>query len=111
MTDVQTLVSQCRKLGAEFIPQPNGTLKVWAPAPLPEPLREALRKHKAEVLALLRQSPSWPCPLCGGPVRLESFRDDEAPTQFWTCTHCATWGATRDGARFPTVWVSGTTMQ
>lgn len=53
MTDVQTLLTRCRELGAEFIPQPDGKLKVRAPAPLPEPLRAALKQHKAEVLALL----------------------------------------------------------
>ena len=53
MSDVHTLLTRCRELGAEFLPQPNGKLKVRAPAPLPENLREALRLRKAEILALL----------------------------------------------------------
>lgn len=53
MSDVSALLLRCKALGAEFLPQPNGKLKIKAPAPLPEPLREALRQHKAEVLALL----------------------------------------------------------
>lgn len=111
MSDVQTLVNRCYALGAEFLPQPDGKLKVRAPAPLPEPLRVALKQHKAEVLALLRECPSWSCPACKGVVRLEPFREEEAPTRFWTCTNCSTWGATREGATFPTVWVSKTTIQ
>jgi hypothetical protein len=53
VSDVRTLLSQCQALGAEFSPQPDGRWKVKAPAPLPEELREQLRQHKAEVLALL----------------------------------------------------------
>ena len=50
MSDVQALLTRCRELGAEFIPQPNGKLKVKAPAPLPENLRQELRRRKPEVL-------------------------------------------------------------
>jgi len=53
MSDVQTLLTLCRELGAEFIPGPDGKLKVRAPAPLPEELREQLRQRKSELLALL----------------------------------------------------------
>src|SRR5690349_12561315 len=53
MSDVQALLIRCRALGAEFIPTPEAKLKVKAPIPLPENLREALRQRKAEVLALL----------------------------------------------------------
>src|SRR5262245_48691549 len=55
MSNVQTLLARCWELGAEFIPAPDGKLKVRAPAPLPEELQEELRRRKPEVLALLRQ--------------------------------------------------------
>ncbi|NOT55859.1 MAG: hypothetical protein HOP18_14770 [Deltaproteobacteria bacterium] len=51
--DIQTLLSKCRELGAEITPTLHGTIKLKAPAPLPDELREELRHHKAEVLALL----------------------------------------------------------
>jgi hypothetical protein len=53
MSDVQTLLVRCQKLGASLTPSPDGKLKVRAPAPLPEELREALKRHKAEILPLL----------------------------------------------------------
>jgi hypothetical protein len=96
MSDVQTLLARCQKLGATFTPGPDGKLKVRAPAPLPEELREQLRRCKSEVLALLSpQQPrkkdvltpwgwlsrlseedkrrweernSWPCRHCGKPA-------------------------------------------
>lgn len=53
MSDVQTLLARCRELGAELTPTSHGTLKVKAPAPLPDELQAQLRQRKAEVLALL----------------------------------------------------------
>jgi hypothetical protein len=53
MSDVQALLARCRELGAELTPTPHGTLKVKAPAPLPDTLRDELKQRKAEVLALL----------------------------------------------------------
>ncbi len=58
MSDVQTLLARCRELGAEFTPSPDGKLKVKAPAPLPEELRQELKRRKCEVLALL-EAVSW----------------------------------------------------
>lgn len=55
MSDVQTLLNRCQDLGVTLTPTPDGKLKVKAPAPLPEALREQLRQRKAEVLALLRE--------------------------------------------------------
>lgn len=55
MTDVQTLLTRCRELGAEFFPLPDGKLKIRAPAPLPEELQAALRERKSELLTLLQQ--------------------------------------------------------
>jgi ribosomal protein L37AE/L43A len=104
MSDVQTLLTRCRELGAEFTPTPEGKLKVRAPSPLPEPLREALKQHKAEVMALLCQSPAWSCPVCGGPVRLDPPDVTILPTRLWTCSSCGAYGAAREGAPFPTVW-------
>ncbi len=53
VSDVQVLLNRCRELGAEFIPQPDGKLKIRAPAPLPDDLRAILKQRKEEVLALL----------------------------------------------------------
>ena len=112
MSDVQTLLARRRDLGAELTSTPHGTLKVKAPAPLPEALRAELNRRKTEVLALLtqQQASPLPCPACGGRVRLDP-PDKSLPTRFWTCPGCGTWGATREGAPFPVVWVSGKTMQ
>jgi hypothetical protein len=52
----QTLLARCRELGAELTPTPQGTLKVRARSPLPAALKNELRQHKAEVLALLTRS-------------------------------------------------------
>ena len=60
MNDAATLLARCRELGATFTPLPDGKLKVQAPAPLPEELQEELRRHKAEVLALLIQGQNQP---------------------------------------------------
>jgi hypothetical protein len=55
MSDVIALLSRCRAFGAEFLPDPGGKLKVQAPAPLPKELQTELKRHKAELLELLRQ--------------------------------------------------------
>jgi ribosomal protein L37AE/L43A len=111
MSDVQTLLTRCYALGAEFFPQPDGKLKVRAPVPLPDDLRAALKQRKAEVLALLRQSPLWPCPACGGSVRLDPLDMTILPTRLWTCSSCGAYGTTREGAAFPAAWVSTRTVQ
>ena len=72
-------------------------------------LTEETSTCSPEVLAVLasqQQAPTWPCPTCRGPVRLEPAAEEHAPTRFWTCPKCSTWGATREGAPRPTVWVS-----
>jgi hypothetical protein len=56
MNNVWTLLTRCYALGAELFPAPDGKLKVRAPAPLPDELREALRQCKPEVLAVLRST-------------------------------------------------------
>lgn len=56
------------------------------------------------------QPAPWPCPACGGQVQLEPA-DDNAPTRFWTCSGCGAWGATREGAAYPVVWVGNKVMQ
>jgi hypothetical protein len=75
MNDAQTLLARCRELGAEFFPQPDGKLKVRAPAPLPDELRAELKQRKSEVLALLTQQhvqfPPWKAP-------------DEIAAGYWT---------------------------
>jgi hypothetical protein len=108
MSDVTTLLSRCRALGAEFTPTPDGKLKVTAPAPLPDELREQLRQRKAEVLALLSPSP-WPCPHCGKAATIEAVepsRDGSRMLTFWTCAPCQVWAVTPGTLREPPVWVS-----
>lgn len=83
-----------------------------------EALAKALLARKAEVMELLRRpffidarDDPLPCPTCGASVQLEPMRPDEAPTRIWTCPGCHSWGASRDGCQFPTVWVSTRTLQ
>jgi hypothetical protein len=111
MSDVQKLLAQCRELGAEFTPTPDGKLKVRAPAPLPEHLQEELRRLKAEVLALLtQQEPApWLCPHCGQPAEIEAVepsRDRQRTLTFWRCEPCQIWAVTPSTLREPPVWVS-----
>src|SRR5881396_1279336 len=97
------LVSQ----GFNLVPLPGDKLEVRPASKLTDDLRQALRQHKAELLALLTQQPTpWTCPHCGGQVQLEPAEEEHAPTRFWACPACGTWGATREGAPRPTVWVS-----
>ena len=53
MSNIEALLARCRDLGAELTPTSHGTLKVKAPAPLPEVLRTELKQRKIEVLELL----------------------------------------------------------
>jgi hypothetical protein len=62
MNDVLSLLARCWELGAELTPTEKGTLKVSSPTPLPEALREELKRHKPEVLRLLAAVASFPCP-------------------------------------------------
>lgn len=54
----------------------------------------------------------WLCPHCGEKtVRLDPVDVTILPTQLWTCSGCGAYGATREGAAFPVVWVSKRTQQ
>lgn len=66
MSDVQALLARCLQLGATFTPGPDGKLKVKAPAPLPEELREELRRRKAEIMAALRDMEGELFPVASG---------------------------------------------
>ena len=102
------LLTDLQHQGFTLIPLPEGKLAVKPAEKLTDPLRETLRRYKGEILTALTQpqpSPAWPCPACGGPVRLDP-QDENLPTRFWTCPACSTWGATREGAIYPGVWVS-----
>jgi hypothetical protein len=98
MSDVQTLLTRCYELGAEFAPGPNGKLKVRAPAPLPEELREQLRQHKADVLALLHATPlSLLCQQCNSAARPDGgtlSQDQTNYIQWWRCPSCGAKGST-----------------
>jgi len=51
LTTVHTVLARCRDLGVTIIPTERGTLKVQAEAPLPEDLRNTLKRHKQDILA------------------------------------------------------------
>jgi TubC N-terminal docking domain len=59
VNDVHSLLARCRELGAEFTPTPDGKIKVRAPAPLPDELRQELKQRKSEILTLLTR-PAMP---------------------------------------------------
>jgi len=109
------LIFKCRGLGVTLAPGPEGKLRVSPPGVVPEDLREALRQHKGEILALLNQSarptlyPVWPCEHCGQPAEIEAVGpslDGQRTLTFWNCQPCQTWGVTPDTLREPPVWVS-----
>ena len=99
MSDVQALLARCRELGAEFTPAPDGKLKVKAPAPLPEALREELKRRKNEVLAALAPHGPYinargeliiPCDCepryrywAGGQSVAATLRELHAPPEMW----------------------------
>lgn len=112
MSDVQTLLAKCRDLGATFSPTPEGKLKVQAPAPLPDALRQELKQRKAEILAAL-QSPSCACPQCGGAIMTEEVTpslDGHRSLLWWRCNGCRIWGVKTERASQPVAWVT-TTVQ
>ena len=98
MSDVQTLLTRCYELGATLFPHPDGKLKVRAPAPLPDELWEALRQHKAEVLAALRSTPlPLLCRHCHREARPDGgslSKDQTNYIQFWRCLSCGAKGST-----------------
>lgn len=109
MSLVQTLLARCHAFGAELIPTQHGTLKITAPAPLPEELQRELRQRKGEVLAMLIKSgPVWPCPRCGRPAEIEDVcpsLDGKRTLTLWRCESCQTYGVTPDTIRQPPLWV------
>lgn len=81
--------------------------------PLAKKVFELFGKQQADPEAEGQQmdevlSPPWPCPHCGAQVVLDAVT---LPTRFWHCSTCHTWGATREGAPYPVVWVSSGGMQ
>ena len=104
------LLTNLHHQGFNLTPLPGGLLEVRPASRLTPELREELKQRKPELLALLTQHSLFPCPDCGGAVRLDPSVDD-IPTRLWTCTKCETWGATRDGAAYPVVWVSRQVVQ
>jgi hypothetical protein len=54
--EVRTILDRCRELGVRLAPGVDGKLRVSPPPDqLPKAIREALRRHKAEVLSALAQ--------------------------------------------------------
>lgn len=54
MNEVETLIAQARAFGATLIPLEGNRLKVRASKPLPEDLKAGLKRHKVEILTLLK---------------------------------------------------------
>ena len=59
--EVRRVLNQCKALGIILEPTPDGEhLDLHYQAPPPEDLRQLLRAHKKEIMALLRpQPPQW----------------------------------------------------
>jgi hypothetical protein len=55
---------EARKQGATFTVNGEGRVKVSALLPLPQSLLVELRKHRAELIALLRQEPDYSGTAC-----------------------------------------------
>jgi hypothetical protein len=122
--DLQALLTECQKFGAELIPQPDGNLKIRAPRPLPNSLKDELKRRKSEVMELLTaQRPSsvsrpakrepeavmWPCPHCGQPATIDDVfpsLDGERRLTLWRCDPCQVVAVTPDTIRRPPVaWI------
>ncbi|MGE0827364.1 MAG: hypothetical protein AB7G75_36105 [Candidatus Binatia bacterium] len=58
MRDLQTILTRCDELAVQLILQPNGRIKIQAPAPLPSDLRHDLAQHKGEIRELLEAN-TW----------------------------------------------------
>ena len=104
------LLTDLRSQGFTLRPLPGDKLEVRPANKLTDDLRATLKQRKSEILTLLFQQLPFSCPSCGGVVRLDPA-DEHAPTRFWTCNGCGAWGATREGAAWPVVWVSPGTVQ
>jgi len=52
MSDVKFLLARCHELGAQLSPNPDGTLRIKAPKPLPADLRSEVIRRKKEILTL-----------------------------------------------------------
>lgn len=98
--NVQEVLTRCRDLGITLAPGPEGKLRASPPGRLPEDLREALRRHKAEVLAALRSTPlTLRCRHCRHDARPEGgtlSKDGTNYIQWWNCLNpqCAMRGST-----------------
>src|SRR5262245_32202017 len=106
MTEALNLIAKCRGLGLTLASSPEGKLRVSPAGKLPDDLREELKRHKSDLLALLTMTPVFPCPACSGQIRLEPAIPEELPTRIWSCPSCRAWGAIRPGAKCSVVWLS-----
>src|SRR5262245_15143075 len=88
---VQELFAQLQASGVGLTLSSQGKLLVSPPGRLPAELREALRHHKADVLALLSQPTPWPCTHCGQPAAIEAIAPRESDgvlLTYWCCEPC-----------------------
>jgi hypothetical protein len=111
MNEARALLQRCRELGVTLTPLPEGKLKLHPPNVIPADLRDALRRHKQELLTLLRADPppSWPCPHCGNPAEVEAVapsREGIYRLTFLYCQQCSVWAVTPSDLQEPPVWVS-----
>ena len=107
------LLSDLQRQGFILIPLPEDKLAVKPAETLTDALREALRQHKGELLALLSQpAPSWPCPHCGQEAEMEDVvlsLDGQRLLTLWNCQPCQAWAVTPSGITPPpSGWVKKT---
>jgi len=55
LSDIESLIVRVRKFGATFTLGEGDSIKVQAPAPLPDELMEEIKTHKGELRALLQE--------------------------------------------------------
>ena len=88
MTSAEELVAAVRSAGGE-VQAVGEVLRLRAPRPLPDVLVETVRRHKADLLALLAGSapPYYPCARCGGRL---FWADAQLPPDHahWHCERC-----------------------
>jgi len=57
-SDAQALIRHCQEIGVSLVPTPEGKLKVCPVGAPSEELKDELRQHKEEIIALLNREPT-----------------------------------------------------
>lgn len=70
----RAVLARCREYYAVLTPQDGGGLVIDSPEPLPDDLRQELREHKTEIIALLQtRPPLWHANAVASAVQQEGF--------------------------------------